>query len=94
MSGVYLARRRVTLASFTARCRVSSVISKGEVRTFADFRRGRWMRRLNWYKTVLIIWLTLVGVMLAVVGGLDDAPGAVLIALVSTPALIFCAWKA
>ena len=52
------------------------------------------MRRLNWYKTVLIIWLTLVGVMLAVVGGLDDAPGAVLIALVSTPALIFCAWKA
>ena len=52
------------------------------------------MGLVNWKKLLLIGWLVGIGALLAVVGLLDDAPGLILIALITTPTFVALTYKA
>jgi hypothetical protein len=49
---------------------------------------------VNWKKFLVISWIVIIGVMLTVAGELDDAPGLILIALVTTPTFVALTYKA
>jgi hypothetical protein len=59
---------------------------EGSVRGFGEV--------VNWKKFLVIAWLVIIGLMLAVAGELDDAPGLILIALVTTPTFVALTYKA